>query len=120
MECFVDELPKDCIECPFCQDIKVNAGMDRLLFCKANKGKAIKNIEKSFDKCIVKNEFQSFTDYTKQVRKELCEKIKEKLRKQYPTVYANIGESLFCSDCYLRIRELSEVLDQLEEYKEKL
>ena len=77
MECFVDELPKDCIECPFCQDIKVNAGMDRLLFCKANKGKAIKNIEKSFDKCIVKNEFQSLTDYTKQVRKEVCEEIKK-------------------------------------------
>ena len=77
MEYFVDEIPKDCIECPFCQDIKVNAGMDRLLFCKANKGKAIKNIEKSFDKCIVKNEFQSLADYTKQVRKEVCEKIRE-------------------------------------------
>ena len=55
MKVYVSELPKDCIECPFCQDIKVNAGMDRLLFCKANKGKSIKNIEKSFDKCIVKN-----------------------------------------------------------------
>ena len=72
MECFVDEFPKDCIECPFCQDIKVNAGMDRLLFCKANKGKAIKNIEKSFDKCIVKNEFHSLADYNKQVRKQVC------------------------------------------------
>ena len=81
MECFVDEMPKDCIECPFCQDIKVNAGMDRLLFCKANKGKAIKNIEKSFDKCIVKNEFQSLADYTKQVRKEVVEDIKERLKK---------------------------------------
>ena len=75
MKVYVDELPKDCIDCPFCQDIKVNAGMDRLLFCKANKGKAIKNIEKSFDKCIVKNEFQSLSDYTKQVRKEICEEI---------------------------------------------
>ena len=81
MEYFVDEMPKDCIECPFCQDIKVNAGMDRLLFCKANKGKAIKNIEKSFDKCIVKNEFQSLADYTKQVRKEVVEDIKERLKK---------------------------------------
>ena len=71
MKVYVSELPKDCIECPFCQDIKVNAGMDRLLFCKANKGKAIKNIEKSFDKCIVKNEFQSLSDYTKQVRKDV-------------------------------------------------
>ena len=78
MEYFVDEIPKDCIECPFCQDIKVNAGMDRLLFCKANKGKAIKNIEKSFDKCIVKNEFQSLSDYTKQVRKEVLDIIEEK------------------------------------------
>ena len=77
MKVYVSELPKDCIECPFCQDIKVNAGMDRLLFCKANKGKAIKNIEKSFDKCIVKNEFQSLSDYTKQVRKEVCEEIRE-------------------------------------------
>lgn len=76
MKVYVDELPKDCIDCPFCQDIKVNAGMDRLLFCKANKGKAIKNIEKSFDKCIVKNEFQSLSDYTKQVRKEVCEEMR--------------------------------------------
>ena len=79
MKVYVSELPKDCIECPFCQDIKVNAGMDRLLFCKANKGKAIKNIEKSFDKCIVKNEFQSLADYTKQVRKEVCEEIKKQI-----------------------------------------
>ena len=77
MKVYVSELPKDCIECPFCQDIKVNAGMDRLLFCKANKGKAIKNIEKSFDKCIVKNEFQSLADYTKQVRKEVVQEIKD-------------------------------------------
>ena len=81
MKIYVDELPKDCIECPFCQDIKVNAGMDRLLFCKANKGKAIKNIEKSFDKCIVKNEFQSLSDYTKQVREEVVEEIRERLKK---------------------------------------
>lgn len=83
MECFVDEMPKDCLDCPFCQDIKVNAGMDRLLFCKANKGKAIKNIEKSFDKCIVKNEFQSLTDYTKQVREEVVEEIRERLKKAH-------------------------------------
>lgn len=75
MTIYASELPKDCLECPFCQDIKVNAGMDRLLFCKANKCKAIKNIEKSFNKCVVKNEFQSLTDYTKQVRKEVCEEL---------------------------------------------
>ena len=75
MKVYVNELPEDCLECPFCQDIKVNAGMDRLLFCKPNKGKAIKNIEKSFDKCIIKNEFQHLADHDKQVRKEVCEEI---------------------------------------------
>ena len=82
MKVYVNELPEDCLECPFCQDIKVNAGMDRLLFCKSNKGKAIKNIEKSFDKCIIKNEFQHLTDHDKQVRKEVVEEIKKKLRKK--------------------------------------
>ena len=77
MKVYAEELPKNCIECPFCKDIKINAGMDRLLFCKANKGKVIKNVEKSFNKCIVKNEFQSLTDYTKQVRKEVCERIRK-------------------------------------------
>ena len=57
---------------------------------------------------------ESLADYTKQVRKEVCEEIKEKLRKQYPTVYANIGESLFCSDCWLKIKELNEILDQIQ------
>ena len=93
MKVYVSELPKDCIECPFCQDIKVNAGMDRLLFCKANKGKAIKNIEKSFDKCIVKNEFQSLTDYTKQGRKKGREKIKN-LNQQLKSQPAEIIEKI--------------------------
>lgn len=113
MECFVDEMPKDCLDCPFCQDIKVNAGMDRLLFCKANKGKAIKNIEKSFDKCIVKNEFQSLTDYTKQVRKEVYEKIIKSIH-YYPIALLDIDKEP-------RIKTLGiskEVLDTiLKEYQ---
>lgn len=94
MECFVDEMPKDCLDCPFCQDIKVNAGMDRLLFCKANKGKAIKNIEKSFDKCIVKNEFQSLTDYTKQIREEVVEEIRERLKKHIRNVVDYVDKQI--------------------------
>ena len=103
MKVYVSELPKDCIECPFCQDIKVNAGMDRLLFCKANKGKAIKNIEKSFDKCIVKNEFQSVADYTKQVRKEVCEEIRNKIE-QAKLIYEWKGEETTIED----------ILDQIQ------
>ena len=104
MEYFVDEIPKDCIECPFCQDIKVNAGMDRLLFCKANKGKSIKNIEKSFDKCIVKNEFQSLTDHDKQVRKEVVEEIKRLCEKEKEE-----------NDlAWLGFKKLNKILDQVK------
>ena len=111
MKVYVSKLPKDCIECPFCQDIKVNAGMDRLLFCKANKGKAIKNIEKSFDKCIVKNEFQSLTDYTKQVRKEVCNDFKSRF-----LVTCQIEKG--CDTASFSLEVLNRILDQLQEDKQ--
>ena len=112
MKVYVSELPKDCIECPFCQDIKVNAGMDRLLFCKANKGKAIKNIEKSFDKCIVKNEFQSLADYTKQVREAVVEEIKEKFNDTIKHHFCPNPSSVdFITLC---ISEVEEFLDQVK------
>ena len=112
MKVYVSEMPKDCIECPFCQDIKVNAGMDRLLFCKANKGKAIKNIEKSFDKCIVKNEFQSLADYTKQVREAVVEEIKEKFNDTIKHHFCPNPSSVdFITLC---ISEVEEFLDQVK------
>ena len=118
MECFVDEMPKDCLDCHFCQDIKVNAGMDRLLFCKANKGKAIKNIEKSFDKCIVKNEFQSLTDYTKQVRNEVCEKIKKQIFNHFNVKNMEEYENLSLIDSLFTADAVIEMLDTiLKEYQ---
>lgn len=109
MEIYVDELPKNCIECPFCKDVKVNAGMDRLLFCKANKGKAIKNIEKSFDKCIVKNEFQSLADHDKQVRKEVCEEIGEQLGLRFDGKW-----QVVCDGCMTGDKTIMAVLDQVQ------
>ena len=111
MRIFVDELPKDCIECPFCQDIKVNAGMDRLLFCKANKGKAIKNIEKSFDKCIVKNEFQSLSDHDNQERKEVFERLDKTIEK-YLCKKGKYRESLDISSTTKQV--MKENLDQIQ------
>ena len=118
MKVYVSEFPKDCIECPFCQDIKVNAGMDRLLFCKANKGKAIKNIEKSFDKCIVKNEFQSLTDYTKQVRKEVCEKNKKQIFNHFNVKNMEEYENLSLIDGLFTADVVIDMLDTiLKEYQ---
>lgn len=101
MKVYVDELPKDCIDCPCESEYYCNLLNRDIEFLELTKG---------CKDCPL----QSLADYTKQVRKKVCEEIKEKLRKQYPNVYANIGESLFCSDCYLRIRELSEILDQIQ------
>ena len=118
MKVYVSKLPKDCIECPFCQDIKVNAGMDRLLFCKANKGKAIKNIEKSFDKCIVKNEFQSLADYTKQVRKEVLSELRNMLGDRAELIDFGNGCAEFMFTTY-DLQECSkEILDQIEQGKQ--
>ena len=107
MTIYVRELPKDCLECPFCQDIKVNAGMDRLLFCKLNKGKAIKNIKKSFDKCIVKNEFQHLADYTKQVRKEMYNDFKSRF---LSTCQIEKG----CDTASFSLEVLNRILDQIQ------
>lgn len=108
MKVYVDELPRDCIECPFCQDIKVNAGMDRLLFCKSNKGKAIKNIEKSFDKCIVKNEFHSLADHTKKVREKVCEEIRNRF---LATCQIEKG----CDTASFSLEVLNRILDQIQD-----
>ena len=118
MKVYVSKLPKDCIECPFCQDIKVNAGMDRLLFCKANKGKAIKNIEKSFDKCIVKNEFQSLAYHDKQVREEVCEKIKKQIFNHFNVKNMEEYENLSLIDGLFTADVVIEILDAiLKEYQ---
>ena len=101
MKVYVDELPKDCIGCPCESEYYCNLLNEDIGFLKW--GEVHQNCP-----------LQSIADYTKQVRKKVCEEIKEKLRKQYPTVYANIGESLFCSDCWLKIKELNEILDQIQ------
>lgn len=110
MKVYAEELPKNCIECPFCKDIKINAGMDRLLFCKANKGKVIKNVEKSFNKCIVKNEFQSFTDYTKQVRKEVGESITKFFKENFVAEITGGGKYLV----RVELDKLNKFLDQIQ------
>ena len=90
MKVYVSELPKSCDKCKFyeCETELVGEwGIEKHRhICKIN-GSLIQGI------CPL----HSISDHDKQVRKEVCEEIKEKIRKEYPTVYANIGESLFCS-----------------------
>ena len=63
MKVYVDELPKDCIDCPCESEYYCNLLNEDVGCCKWGE------IHKNWP-------LQSLTDYTKQVRKEVCEKIK--------------------------------------------
>lgn len=66
MRIFVDELPKDCIDCPCESEYYCNLLNEDVGCCKWGE------IHKGCP-------LQSLANYTKQVRKEVCEKIREKL-----------------------------------------
>lgn len=63
MKVYVDELPKDCIDCPCESEYYCNLLNEDVGCCKW--GEIHKNCP-----------LQSLADYTKQVRKEVCEEIK--------------------------------------------
>lgn len=120
MKVYVDsELPtKSCNGCPYCKGVLVDAGRNKLFFCKANKGKMIKNLQKAFNKCIVKNEFQSLADYTKQVRKEVCEEIKEKIKTLIESKDFKLCNHEYANGyCYGLQYDLAKILDQIGEIK---
>lgn len=64
MKVYVDELPKDCIDCPCESEYYCNLLNEDVGCCKW--GEIHKNCP-----------LQSISDYTKQVRKEVCEEIRE-------------------------------------------
>ena len=63
MRIFVDELPKDCIDCPCESEYYCNLLNEDVGCCKW--GEIHKNCP-----------LQSLADYTKQVRKEVCDEIR--------------------------------------------
>lgn len=97
MRIFVDELPKDCIDCPCESEYYCNLLNEDVGCCEW--GEIHKNCP-----------LQSLTDYTKQVRKDVCEKIK------------NLGEPFPYkqgSEPYMWIISQKDLDNILEEYKEK-
>ena len=68
MKIYVDESPKDCIECPCETEYYCNLLNEDVGYLKWGE------IHKDCP-------LQSLTDYTKQVRKEVVEEIKERLKK---------------------------------------
>ena len=68
MKVYVDELPKDCIDCPCESEYYCNLLKEDIGCCKW--GEIHKNCP-----------LQSISDHDKQVRKEVVEEIKERLKK---------------------------------------
>ena len=68
MKVYVDELPKDCIDCPCESEYYCNLLKEDIGCCKW--GELHKNCP-----------LQSLSDHDKQLRKEVVEEIKERLKK---------------------------------------
>ena len=92
MRIFVDELPKDCIDCPCESEYYCNLLNEDVGCCKW--GEIHKNCP-----------LQSLTDYTKQVRKKVCEEIRNKLKENGLFIIVR-GEPKY--------KTMEEILDRIE------
>ena len=98
MKVYVDELPKDCIDCPCESEYYCNLLNEDVGCCKW--GEIHKNCP-----------LQSLADYTKQVRKEVLKEIKEKLKGK--EIFHPEDEFEIDYDFYYK-EDVEEILDQLQ------
>ena len=105
MKVYVDELPKDCIDCPCESEYYCNLLNEDVGCCKW--GERHKNCP-----------LQSLADYTKQVRKEVCEEIRKWCNRNFNWVGDGTGydgqdynEMIGSNNTINKLREL---LDQLQ------
>ena len=98
---YVDELPKDCIDCPCESEYYCNLLNEDVGCCKW--GEIHKNCP-----------LQSLSDYTKQVRKEVVQEIKDLAGDYFELPYCdNCGETNN-DDVVLTGNDLTEILDQIQ------
>lgn len=95
MKVYVDELPKDCIDCPceseyYCNLLNEDVGC--LEWGEIHKGCPLKTL----------------TDYTKQVRKEACEEIRSRF---LATCQIEKG----CDTASFSLEVLNRILDQIQD-----
>lgn len=103
MKVYVDELPKNCEECPMCRSDKLKL---------QRKGRYVEAeqcvfgqykyqiIDDEIDTCPL----QSLSDYTKQVRKKVCEEIRNKIE-QVKLIYEWKGEETTIEDIIAKIEK---------------
>lgn len=113
MKVYVDELPKNCFDC-FCCDLDLEE-------CKIDKKiELCQDYFNSFEKKKpTKCPLQSLTDYTKQVRKEVCEEIKQKIEaliesKDFKLCNHEYANGYYYGYCYGLQYDLAKIIDQIK------
>lgn len=98
MKIYVDEFPKDCWDCPMHDG---ENGWCKMLVC--------------YTDYIPKNcPLQSISDYTKQVRKEVCEEIRKTLFEYLKVNSMEELENLSLLDSTLTYDVITDKLDQIQ------
>lgn len=102
MKVYVSELPKSCEECPMCRSGKLKlqrkgryVEAEQCVFGQYK----YQTIDDEIDTCPL----QSLSDYTKRVRKEVCEEIKHIFK-----------EHCIPASMMMKIEELCMLLDQIQ------
>ena len=112
MKLYVSKLPKSCSDCPLTMVYKDSFTKKYVLCCRC--------INVNVDKC--KNyrtnlcPLQSLSDYTKQVRKEVCEEIREYLKNHKYKVFGDYNkQTLQHNETYIcELSEINQFLDQIQ------
>ena len=105
MKIYVDELPKSCEECPMCRSGKLKL-QRKGRYVEAEQCVFGQYKYQTMDDEIYTCPLLLLTDYTKQVRKEVCEEIKSEIIKHHEWKY---------EDCYTNSDVIECVLDIIEE-----
>lgn len=113
MRIYVDELPNSCEECPMCRSGKLKlqrkgryVEVEQCVFGQYK----YRTIDDEIDTCPL----QSLADYTKQVRKEVCEEISWKLnRRLNGVVNGKYSDEFFNGYSYCS-SDIENILDQLQ------
>lgn len=103
MKVYVDELPKNCVNCDFGYSNN---------FCELDYELDLRKFDKNqkHPKCPL----SLLADYTKQVRKEVCEEIKDLAGDYFELHCCEECGTIDDSDVVLKGKDLTELLDQID------
>ena len=101
MKVYVSELPKKCLKCPCFDNCGYICKINRRMLDTVGKGSADNSRDEDCP-------LHSLTDYTKQVRKEVIDEIKENLLKLEPNCIKQ--PNLYDFNC----QEIIDILDQIQ------